>query len=129
MQQKEEHQSIFALYLLLSTTVIKDSNVVQLDVDSEVNHVVGPLNPKAGDHREPLFVGGVPGNFLEKYTFSYKTRIVYLVFFSHSKWFPINNPAFILLKPTSFSQCNNSLNTEYKTWKFVLNLLSMQQSM
>lgn len=35
--------------------------MVQLDVDSEVNHVVGPLNPKPADHREPVFVGGVPG--------------------------------------------------------------------
>lgn len=42
-------------------SVIRDSNVVQLDVDSEVNHVVGPLNPKPVDHREPVFVGGVPG--------------------------------------------------------------------
>ncbi|XP_004875611.1 laminin subunit alpha-4-like [Heterocephalus glaber] len=42
-------------------TVIRDSNVVQLDVDSEVNHVVGPLNPKPVDLREPVFVGGVPG--------------------------------------------------------------------
>ncbi|XP_077018813.1 laminin subunit alpha-4 isoform X2 [Tamandua tetradactyla] len=45
-------------------TVIRDSNVVQLDVDSEVNHVVGPLNPKPGDHREPVFVGGVPESLL-----------------------------------------------------------------
>ena len=42
-------------------SVIRDANVVQLDVDSEVNHVVGPLNPKPVDHREPVFVGGVPG--------------------------------------------------------------------
>lgn len=42
-------------------SVIRDSNVVQLDVDSDVNHVVGPLNPKPVDHREPVFVGGVPG--------------------------------------------------------------------
>ncbi|XP_077875567.1 laminin subunit alpha-4 isoform X3 [Ictidomys tridecemlineatus] len=45
-------------------TVIRDSNVVQLDVDSEVNHVVGPLNPKPIDHREPVFVGGVPESLL-----------------------------------------------------------------
>ncbi|XP_073932346.1 laminin subunit alpha-4 isoform X2 [Castor canadensis] len=45
-------------------TVIRDSNVVQLDVDSEVNHVVGPLNPKPVDHREPVFVGGVPESLL-----------------------------------------------------------------
>ena len=38
--------------------------MVQLDVDSEVNHVVGPLNPKATDHREPVFIGGVPGKLL-----------------------------------------------------------------
>ncbi|EPQ18620.1 Laminin subunit alpha-4 [Myotis brandtii] len=45
-------------------TVIRDSNVVQLDVDSEVNHVVGPLNPTPVDHREPVFVGGVPESLL-----------------------------------------------------------------
>ncbi|XP_051469051.1 laminin subunit alpha-4 isoform X2 [Apus apus] len=44
--------------------VIRDANVVQLDVDSEVNHVVGPLNPKAVDHKEPVFIGGVPESLL-----------------------------------------------------------------
>ncbi|NXW71655.1 LAMA4 protein, partial [Hirundo rustica] len=44
--------------------VIRDANVVQLDVDSEVNHVVGPLNPKAIDHKEPVFIGGVPESLL-----------------------------------------------------------------
>ncbi|XP_032999520.1 laminin subunit alpha-4 [Lacerta agilis] len=51
--------------------VIRDANVVQLDVDSEVNHVVGPLNPRAIDHREPVFVGGVPESLL---TFSLTTH-------------------------------------------------------
>uniref|UniRef100_A0A670IAS7 Laminin subunit alpha-4 n=1 Tax=Podarcis muralis TaxID=64176 RepID=A0A670IAS7_PODMU len=51
--------------------VIRDANVVQLDVDSEVNHVVGPLNPRATDHREPVFVGGVPESLL---TFSLTTH-------------------------------------------------------
>ncbi|XP_044282126.1 laminin subunit alpha-4 [Varanus komodoensis] len=51
--------------------VIRDANVVQLDVDSEVNHVVGPLNPRSVDHREPVFVGGVPESLL---TFSLTTR-------------------------------------------------------
>uniref|UniRef100_A0A8C0B563 Laminin subunit alpha-4 n=1 Tax=Buteo japonicus TaxID=224669 RepID=A0A8C0B563_9AVES len=51
--------------------VIRDANVVQLDVDSEVNHVVGPLNPKATDHREPVFIGGVPESLL---TSSLSTR-------------------------------------------------------
>uniref|UniRef100_A0A663LXP2 Laminin subunit alpha 4 n=1 Tax=Athene cunicularia TaxID=194338 RepID=A0A663LXP2_ATHCN len=53
--------------------VIRDANVVQLDVDSEVNHVVGPLNPKATDHREPVFIGGVPEKtycFIEIKTFT-----------------------------------------------------------
>lgn len=45
-------------------SVIRDANVVQLDVDSEVNHVVGPLNPKPVDHREPVFVGGIPGKYI-----------------------------------------------------------------
>ncbi|XP_013926524.1 PREDICTED: laminin subunit alpha-4 [Thamnophis sirtalis] len=52
-------------------TVIRDANVIQLDVDSEVNHIVGPLNPRAIDHREPVFVGGAPEAFL---TFSLTTR-------------------------------------------------------
>lgn len=47
-------------------SVIRDANVVQLDVDSEVNHVVGPLNPKPVDHREPVFVGGVPGKHSQR---------------------------------------------------------------
>ncbi|KAJ6660275.1 hypothetical protein lerEdw1_017975 [Lerista edwardsae] len=51
--------------------VIRDANVVQLDVDSEVNHVIGPLNPRAIDHREPVFVGGAPESLL---TFSLTTR-------------------------------------------------------
>ncbi|XP_034756843.1 laminin subunit alpha-4 [Etheostoma cragini] len=41
-------------------TVIRDANVVQLDVDSEVNHVVGPLNPSSTDTRRPVFIGGAP---------------------------------------------------------------------
>lgn len=45
-------------------TVIRDANVVQLDVDSEVNHVVGPLNPSSTDTKEPVFIGGAPDHFL-----------------------------------------------------------------
>ncbi|XP_069017816.1 LOW QUALITY PROTEIN: laminin subunit alpha-4 [Embiotoca jacksoni] len=45
-------------------TVIRDANVVQLDVDSEINHVVGPLHPGASDSRNPVFVGGAPDLFL-----------------------------------------------------------------
>ncbi|KAM3603251.1 uncharacterized protein V6R79_019351 [Siganus canaliculatus] len=41
-------------------TVIRDANVVQLDLDSEVNHVVGPLNPDSTDTRKPVFIGGAP---------------------------------------------------------------------
>uniref|UniRef100_A0A671UI41 Laminin, alpha 4 n=1 Tax=Sparus aurata TaxID=8175 RepID=A0A671UI41_SPAAU len=41
-------------------TVIRDANVVQLDVDSEVNHVVGPLNPNSTYTRKPIFIGGTP---------------------------------------------------------------------
>ncbi|KAE8602657.1 hypothetical protein XENTR_v10014075 [Xenopus tropicalis] len=44
--------------------VIRDGNVVQLDVDSEINHVVGPINTKVLDLKEPVFVGGVPGSLL-----------------------------------------------------------------
>ncbi|KAM4633602.1 laminin subunit alpha-4 [Polymixia lowei] len=45
-------------------TVIRDANVVQLDVDSEVNHVVGPLNASSTDARTPVFLGGAPDSFL-----------------------------------------------------------------
>lgn len=45
-------------------TVIWDANVVQLDVDSEVNHVVGPLDPGSTDTKKPVFVGGAPDLFL-----------------------------------------------------------------
>uniref|UniRef100_A0AAX7USZ6 Laminin subunit alpha 4 n=1 Tax=Astatotilapia calliptera TaxID=8154 RepID=A0AAX7USZ6_ASTCA len=41
-------------------TVIRDANVVQLDVDSEINHVVGPLSPSSTDSRKPVFIGGTP---------------------------------------------------------------------
>ncbi|KAM4771027.1 laminin subunit alpha-4 [Rhinophrynus dorsalis] len=44
--------------------VIRDANVVQLDVDSEINHVVGPHNTKALELKEPVFVGGVPDSLL-----------------------------------------------------------------
>lgn len=45
-------------------TVIRDANVVQLDVDSEIKHVVGPVNPHSTDTRKPVFVGGAPDLFL-----------------------------------------------------------------
>ncbi|KAJ8356009.1 hypothetical protein SKAU_G00188030 [Synaphobranchus kaupii] len=45
-------------------TVIRDSNVVQLNVDSEVNHVVGPLSPQAVDIRTPVFIGGAPESLI-----------------------------------------------------------------
>ncbi|MBN3288511.1 LAMA4 protein, partial [Polyodon spathula] len=44
--------------------VIRDANVVQLDVDSEVTHVVGPLNTRAIDSKAPVFIGGVPESLL-----------------------------------------------------------------
>lgn len=45
-------------------TVIRDANVIQLDVDSEVSHVVGPLNPTSTDTTKPVFIGGAPDLFL-----------------------------------------------------------------
>ncbi|KAM8953011.1 laminin subunit alpha-4 [Pelodytes ibericus] len=45
-------------------SVIRDSNVVQLGVDSEINHVVGPLTSKSLDLKEPVFIGGVPDSLL-----------------------------------------------------------------
>lgn len=41
--------------------VIRDTNVVQLDVDSEVDHVVGPVNLSSTDGTKPVFIGGAPG--------------------------------------------------------------------
>ncbi|KAM4040294.1 laminin subunit alpha-4 [Anomaloglossus baeobatrachus] len=46
--------------------VIRDGNVVQLDVDSEINHVVGPLNRKLVHLKEPIFIGGVPDPLLAR---------------------------------------------------------------
>uniref|UniRef100_A0A8C9T2H0 Laminin, alpha 4 n=1 Tax=Scleropages formosus TaxID=113540 RepID=A0A8C9T2H0_SCLFO len=45
-------------------TVIRDVNVVQLDVDSEVNHVVGALNPPTVETRTPVFIGWAPASLL-----------------------------------------------------------------
>lgn len=40
-------------------TVIRNANVIQLDVDSEVNHVVGPVSP-ISDHQGAVFIGSAP---------------------------------------------------------------------
>nr|XP_019947151.1 PREDICTED: laminin subunit alpha-4 [Paralichthys olivaceus] len=56
-------------------TVIRDANVVQLDVDSEINHVVGPLNASSADTRKPVFIGGAPDLFLPE---SLPTRQPYI---------------------------------------------------
>ncbi|XP_035473897.2 laminin subunit alpha-4 [Scophthalmus maximus] len=56
-------------------TVIRDANVVQLDVDSEVNHVVGALNANSTDERKPVFIGGAPDLFLPE---SLPTRKAYV---------------------------------------------------
>uniref|UniRef100_A0A673KAY3 Laminin, alpha 4 n=1 Tax=Sinocyclocheilus rhinocerous TaxID=307959 RepID=A0A673KAY3_9TELE len=45
-------------------TVIRDGNVVQLDVDSEVNHVVGPVHETAQNSSSPVFIGGAPASML-----------------------------------------------------------------
>uniref|UniRef100_A0A8C1TSX0 Laminin, alpha 4 n=1 Tax=Cyprinus carpio TaxID=7962 RepID=A0A8C1TSX0_CYPCA len=45
-------------------TVIRDGNVVQLDVDSEVNHVVGPVGEAAQNSSSPVFIGGAPDSML-----------------------------------------------------------------
>uniref|UniRef100_A0AAQ5Y4Z7 Laminin, alpha 4 n=1 Tax=Amphiprion ocellaris TaxID=80972 RepID=A0AAQ5Y4Z7_AMPOC len=42
-------------------TVIRDGNIVQLVVDAEINHVVGPPNPQSSDTKRPVFIGGAPG--------------------------------------------------------------------
>ncbi|KAJ3607143.1 hypothetical protein NHX12_026657 [Muraenolepis orangiensis] len=41
-------------------TVILDANMVQLDVDSEVDHSVGPLNLFTMKIESPVFIGGAP---------------------------------------------------------------------
>lgn len=46
---------------LRSLAVIRDANVVQLDVDSEVDHVVGPVSLSPAHSPKPVFVGGAPG--------------------------------------------------------------------
>lgn len=56
-------------------TVIRDANVVQLDVDSEVNHVVGPLNPSSTHARKPVFIGGAPDLFLPENTATRKSYV------------------------------------------------------
>lgn len=71
------HSSAICDQSLPRILVIRDSNVVQLDVDSEVNHVVGPLNPTPVDHREPVFVGGVPGKNCLKRTSSKSEKHYY----------------------------------------------------
>ncbi|XP_034555452.1 laminin subunit alpha-4 isoform X2 [Notolabrus celidotus] len=56
-------------------TVIRNANVVQLDVDSEVNHVVGPLNPSSTDNKKPVFIGGAPDLILPE---GFATRKAYV---------------------------------------------------
>ncbi|KAM9840767.1 laminin subunit alpha-4 [Aulostomus maculatus] len=41
-------------------TVIRDANVVQLDVDTEAKHVVGLLKARSSGSRKPIFIGGAP---------------------------------------------------------------------
>uniref|UniRef100_A0A673AZ51 Laminin, alpha 4 n=1 Tax=Sphaeramia orbicularis TaxID=375764 RepID=A0A673AZ51_9TELE len=57
-------------------TVIRNANVVQLDVDSEVNHVVGPVNPNATDTRKPVFIGRAPGDTRNPYVGCVKNLVI-----------------------------------------------------
>ncbi|XP_051732085.1 laminin subunit alpha-4 [Ctenopharyngodon idella] len=45
-------------------TVIRDGTVVQLDVDSEVNHIVGSVSEPAQNTSAPVFIGGAPDSML-----------------------------------------------------------------
>ncbi|NP_001034154.1 laminin subunit alpha-4 precursor [Danio rerio] len=45
-------------------TVIRDGSVLQLDVDSEVNHVVGSVSDAAQSSSSPVFIGGAPDSML-----------------------------------------------------------------
>uniref|UniRef100_A0A3Q1IK94 Laminin, alpha 4 n=1 Tax=Anabas testudineus TaxID=64144 RepID=A0A3Q1IK94_ANATE len=56
-------------------TVIRDANVVQLDVDSEVSHVVGSLNPSSTSAKMPVFIGGAPDLFLPESITTTKTYV------------------------------------------------------
>ncbi|XP_060947763.1 laminin subunit alpha-4 [Limanda limanda] len=56
-------------------TVIRDANVVQLDVDSEISHMVGPVNASSTDTTKPVFIGGAPDLFLPE---SLPTRKLYI---------------------------------------------------
>ena len=52
-----------SVVLSASGSVIRDANVIQLDVDSDVNHVVGPLYHSTQNARAPVFIGGAPGQW------------------------------------------------------------------
>uniref|UniRef100_A0A3Q3KW01 Laminin, alpha 4 n=1 Tax=Mastacembelus armatus TaxID=205130 RepID=A0A3Q3KW01_9TELE len=56
-------------------TVTRNANIVQLNVDSEVNHVEAPLNTSSTDARKPVFIGGAPDLFLPE---SITTRKAYV---------------------------------------------------
>ncbi|XP_051952446.1 laminin subunit alpha-4 isoform X1 [Xyrauchen texanus] len=45
-------------------TVTRDGDMVQLDVDSEVNRVLGPVNQTAQNTSSPVFIGGAPDSLL-----------------------------------------------------------------
>lgn len=49
------------LVLFCSVSVIRDTNIVQLDVDSEVDHVVAPVSSSLANSPKPMFIGGAPG--------------------------------------------------------------------
>ncbi|XP_061785001.1 laminin subunit alpha-4 isoform X2 [Nerophis lumbriciformis] len=45
-------------------TVMRDTNILQLDVDDEVNRVDGFLNLHTAITKRPIFIGGAPGLYL-----------------------------------------------------------------
>lgn len=47
--------------LMLFFPVIRDGPAVQLDVDSEVSHVVASVSEPAQNSSAPVFIGGAPG--------------------------------------------------------------------
>ncbi|XP_055362152.1 laminin subunit alpha-4 isoform X2 [Betta splendens] len=55
--------------------VNRDANLIQLDVDSAVSHVVGPLNSNSTHTRQPVFIGGVPDLFLPENIATSKTYV------------------------------------------------------
>lgn len=45
------------------TSVIKRNNVVEMHVDTEGDHKIGPSSSSSTLTKDPLYVGGIPGRY------------------------------------------------------------------